>query len=381
MGIIHFNNAGASLANIKSIQILKKYIDLEQKIGGYELQEKNKAKLDKFYKVISNLINSKPSEISFMPNSTLSWNLAFNSIPIKKNDDILILENEYSSNFLTIIKKKNKFRHLKIFKLNNLGEINFSKLEQMITRKTRLININHICSQNGNIMPVEMIGKILKKKNPKAIFMIDACQSAGQVPIDVKKFKCDILTSTGRKFLNGPRGTGFLYVNTKIRSILDPIFLDMASAKLISDKEFEIKKNSHFLESFEFSRALQIALTYSVQNILNKGVKKIMEKNIRLSKYLRNKLTHNVHFYENKKNLSGINTLSLKKGCVVDLFKFLKKNKINTYLVNKEVSNLYFKRIQKKFLLRISFHYYNNKSEIDHFVRVFESFNKIQKID
>ncbi len=366
--------------NRKSIQILKNYLDQEKEIGGYELQERSKAKLDKFYLVISRLINSAPSEISFMPNSTLSWNFVFNSIPLKKNADILIFENEYSSNLLTIIKKKNQFRNLKIYKLNNKGEINFSKLEQMITRKTQLININHVCSQNGDIMPVEKVGKILKNKNPNAIFMIDACQSAGQIPIDVKKFKCDILTSTGRKFLNGPRGTGFLYVNTKIRSKLDPIFLDMTSAQLISEKKFELKKNSPFLESFEFSPALQIALTHSVQNILNKGIENVMKKNIELSKYLRKKLIHNVHFYENKKNLSAINTISLKKGCIIDLFNYLKKKKINTYLVNQEVSNLYFKKIKKKFLLRISFHYYNNKSEIDHFVKVFESFN-IKKID
>jgi len=380
LDIIHFNNAGASLTNINSIQILKDYIDLEKNVGGYELQEKNKAKLNKFYEVISRLINCKPSEVSFMPNSTLSWNFAFNSIPITKYDDILIFENEYSSNLLTIIKKQNQFRNLKICKLNNLGEIDFSKLEQMITRKTRLININHVCSQNGDIMPVEIIGKILKNKNPNSIFMIDACQSAGQVPIDVKKFKCDILTTTGRKFLNGPRGTGFLYVNTKTRSILDPLFLDMTSAKLISDKKFRIKKNRPFLESFEFSPALQMAFTNSIKILLNRGIDNIMCKNIRLSKYLRKKLVHNVHFYENKNNLSAINTFSLKKGCEVDLFNYLKKNKINTYLVNKDVSNLYFKKIKKKFLLRISFHYYNNKKEIDYFAAVFEKFNKIKKM-
>ena len=76
--------------NTKSIQILKKYLDLEKKFGGYELQEKSKAKLDKFYKVIAKLINSEPSEISFMPISTLSWNFVLNSIPLRKNDDILI---------------------------------------------------------------------------------------------------------------------------------------------------------------------------------------------------------------------------------------------------------------------------------------------------
>ena len=348
MDIIHFNNAGASLTNSNSIQILKDYIDLEKNVGGYELQEKYKAKLNKFYEVISRLINCKPSEVSFMPNSTLSWNFAFNSIPITKYDDILIFENEYSSNLLTIIKKQNQFRNLKICKLNNLGEIDFSKLEQMITRKTRLININHVCSQNGDIMPVEIIGKILKNKNPNSIFMIDACQSAGQIPIDVKKFKCDILSTTGRKFLNGPRGTGFLYVNTKTRSILDPLFLDMTSAKLISDKKFRIKKNRPFLESFEFSPALQIALTNSIKSLLNRGIDNIMGKNIRLSKYLRKKLFDNVHFYENKNTLSAINTFSLKKGCVIDLFNYLKKNKINTYLINQDVSNLYFKKIKKK---------------------------------
>lgn len=106
MNLIHFNNAGSSLNNIKTIKEIKKYLELESVLGGYETEEKFSEKLNKFYRNIGKLIKCDSSEISFMPNSTLAWNFALNSIPLKKNQNIVVFENEYTSNHLSILKKK-----------------------------------------------------------------------------------------------------------------------------------------------------------------------------------------------------------------------------------------------------------------------------------
>ena len=378
MNPIHFNNAGSSLNNLKTIKEIKKYLELESVLGGYETQELFSEKLIKFYRNIGKLINCDSNEISFMPNSTLAWNFAFNSVPLKKNQNIVIFENEYTSNHLSILKKKKEFNEIKIVKLDKNGLIDLDDFKNKIDNKTKIVSINHICSQNGNVMPVEIVGNILKEENQDSIYIVDGCQSAGQIPINVKKIKCDFFTSTGRKFLNGPRGTGFLYINPKIKKKLNPIFIDMTSSKLISENSYKNIKSKHIMETFEHSPALKVGLSDAVENLLKIGIKKIKNKNIALSRYLREKLSknNNIIFYENDASLSAINTFDLRRGNINDLYNYLKEKKVNTYISNESSSYLYFKRIKKKNILRVSFHYYNNKKEIDYFVKLIDSYHR-----
>ena len=378
MNPIHFNNAGSSLNNIKTIREIKKYLESESILGGYEIEEKFSEELNKFYRNIAKLINCNFREISFMPNSTLAWNFALNSIPLNKKENIIIFENEYTSNYLSILKLKKKFREIKIVKLDKNGLINLDDFKNKVDNKTKIVSVNHVCSQNGNVMPVEIVGNILKDRNQDSIFIVDGCQSAGQIPINVKKIKCDFFTSTGRKFLNGPRGTGFLYINRKIKEKINPIFIDMTSSKLFSQNSYKNIKTKHLMETYEHSPALKIGLSNAVENLLKIGIKKIRKKNIDLSRYLREKLSKNknIIFYENETSLSAINTFDLCTGNIDDLYNYLKKKKVNTYMCNENSSYLYFKKIQRKNILRVSFHYYNNKKEIDYFVKLIDSYHR-----
>lgn len=375
---IHFNNAGSSLNNIRTLNEIKRYLEVESRLGGYEAEEKLKNKINKFYRNISKLINCNDDEISFMSNSTMAWNLAINSISLKNSENIVIFENEYTSNFLSILKLKDKYAEVRIVKLDKNGLVDLEDFKNKVDKKTKIISINHICSQNGTIMPVETIGNILKEKNPEAIYIVDGCQSAGQIPINVKKIRCDFFTSTGRKFLNGPRGTGFLYINRKIRKLVNPIFIDMNSSKLTSLDSYKSNRNKNLMESFEYSPALKLGLSVAVENLLNIGIKKIKEKNISLSQYLRKRLSNNknIALYENESALSAINTFDLYKGSIKGLYNYLKEKKVNTYISNETASYLYFKKIKKKNLLRVSFHYYNNKKEIDYFVKLIDSYHR-----
>lgn len=366
---IKFNSAGSSSLDSYILTKMFDYFSLENKLGGYEAFEVEKKKIERFYLNVAKLINCRATEVSFSFSSTLAWNQVFNSIPLSKKENIVIFENEYSSNHISILKRKNAFNDLRIVKTNKYGSIDFEDLEKKIDLKTKVLHVTHIASQCGNEFPIDAIGKVLKRKNPNSIYFIDACQSAGQKEINVKKLRCDILVASGRKYLMGPRGTAFLYVKSSLKKKLQSSILDMTSTRIKYTDNLVMNKNYRFLETFEHSPALKLGFSLAIRNTLNIGVKNINKRLIKLSKYLRLKLNENnkIYFYENANFLSGINTIDFKGYSNNEVFNYLKKNKIYANLTTSNVSYLYFKKIKKKELLRVSFNYYNTKNEIDKF--------------
>ncbi len=373
MKYINFNNAGSSFLQSNTINAINNYIKKENRYGGYYTQDIFKNKINQFYKNAAYLINCKPNNISFIQNTTLGWNFLLESINFKKNSNVVIFDNEYGSNLISLIKKKIEIR---VSKLKSNGQFCLHDLKKKMDRNTILINACHIASQCGNILDINSLGMFIKKHYPKTYFVIDACQSAGHINLDVKKNYCDALITSGRKYLRGPRGTGFIYLNQNIRKKISPKFLDLSSAS-IKNKKIEINKNHKIFEVFEFSPALKIGLSKSINNITKLGLRRIEEKNIDLSKRLRKRLeNYDIYFLENSEYLSGINTMVLKKFDIENLHSYLLKKGILTSVSSTQTSTLYFKRIKKKKVLRISFHYYNTFTQTNYLADCIISFLK-----
>ena len=245
MKYINFNNAGSSFTKISSLKIIRDFLEFENKVGGYNAELLYKEKLNKFYINASKLLNSNSNEISFLQNSTHAWNFLLNSINLKKDENVVILDNEYGSNLIGLINKKIKY---KISKIKKNGHVCLNNLKSKIDKKTRIVFVCHIASQCGDVIDIEKIGNFLKKINKEIIFFVDACQSIGQVKINVKKQKCDILVGSGRKYLRGPRGTGILYINNRIKKIISPFMLDIKNTLLKKKINFLLIKNYRFLK-------------------------------------------------------------------------------------------------------------------------------------
>lgn len=366
MRFINFNNAGSSKPYQEVNQEIRKYLVAEQSLGGYYAAKKFEKKLDKFYINLSKLINCNKNEISFLQSSTVAWNLFLNSINIQSNNNIVILDNEYGSNLIFYINKEIK---TKVVKINDSGEIDLNELKKKIDKDTKCVCICHIASQCGNILPVEKIGRIIKKINPDIFYIVDACQSIGQINVDVKKIKCDVLVGSGRKYLRGPRGTGFIFLNNKIRKKINPLFLDMNNAKFNSDN-LRVS-NRRIFENFEYSPALKVGLSKAVEKLNAFGINKSENIVKKKSIYLRDKLEgfQSIKFFENLNYISGINTFQIRNIKAIEVYKLLHSNKFLCSISSFETSPLYFRKRKINSLVRISLHEYNKFTEIDRLVK------------
>ena len=362
MSYINFNNAGSSYLTEKTQKIVKDFFDYENIVGGYNAENLFKNKLNEFYFNASKLINCDPKEISFLQNSTYAWNFFLNSIHFRKDDNVVILDNEYGSNLIGILNKK--INH-KISKINTNGQVCFEDLKSKIDKKTKIVFACHIASQCGDVIEIEKIGKLLKKINENIIFVVDACQSIGQVNIDAKKQKFDILVGSGRKYLRGPRGTGLLYVNKNIKKKISPFILDIKNCS-VKKGEILIKKNLPLFEVFEYSPALKLGLSNAIADVNKIGIKKIEEKIKKLSIFFLKEMKSfsQLVFHENSKLNIGINTFSIKGINSTSIYDYLLKNKILTSISNSQTSMPYFEKKKINSVIRVSFHYYNKFEEV-----------------
>lgn len=212
---LFLNSAGASLPPTSVIQKMIEYQAQEELMGGYELEALKTADINQFYTEMATLLNCKPHNIAYAYSATDAYNKALSAIPFKAGDCILTTDDDYISNQLAFLSLQKRFQ-IEIVRAANLpsGELDLADFEAlMLTKKPILVAITHVPTNSGLIQQAEKVGELCKKYD--VWYLLDACQSVGQMQVDVQKIHCDFLNATGRKFLRGPRATGFLYVSDK----------------------------------------------------------------------------------------------------------------------------------------------------------------------
>lgn len=363
-GLIHFNNAGASLPPAPVLNSVIKYLNDEATIGGYEAEAKYAPQFKSIYSSIARLINAKENEVALVESATRAWDRALSSIPFQKDDIILTSYNEYVSNYIALLQlQKHHGVQIQMISEDPLREFSIDDLKKKMNAQVKLVALTHVPSTNGLINQLEGVSEVVK--NQKSFFLLDACQSVGQINIDVEKIGCDFLAATGRKFMRAPRGTGFLYARNEALKELEPMFLDFTSADL-KNKNYQIKEGAKRFENYETNFAARLGLGVAVDYALNIGMKNIEGRVQKLAGDLRTRLSTlpNVRVHDTGKYQSGIVTFSLDQKD-----SYLVAHKLREKKINVSVSSpSYALDLEAKGLLpvvRASVHYYNTEDELE----------------
>ncbi len=366
--VLHFNNAGAALPPNAVVNAIKTYLDLEATIGGYEAAQASNNKIEKMYDCAAQLINCQREEIAFVENATRAWDMAFYSFKFKKGDCIVTCLSEYASNYLAFLHRA-KQTGVKIVAINNdsYGQLDIEDLQNKLNDSVKLIAITHVPTQGGLINPAVEIGKIANNMNIP--YLLDTTQSIGQMPIDVKLIGCDFLCATGRKYLRGPRGTGFLYARKEKIIQCDPPFIDLHSAKWTADNAYVLNEDASRFETWEQNMAAKIGLGVAIEYALTLGLPAIWNRIQYLANQLRNQLKSipSVELQDLGQHKCGIVTFTSKKISVTKLQNTLASKKMNVSISLQEYARLDMARRNLPSLIRASVHYYNTEEEIERF--------------
>jgi len=364
---IFLNNAGSSLMPIQVVDSMIDYLQQEEQSGGYEVANGNAELLESFYDETAKLIHCKPSNIAFATSATDAYTKALSSIVFKEGDVIITTIDDYISNQITFIslQKKLKVKIIRTKKLAN-HELDLEDFENLVkTHHPKLVAVTHIPTNSGLIQDVESVGKICKRYD--VLYLVDACQSVGQMVVDVEKIGCDFLTATGRKFMRGPRGTGFLYVSDKVlEQNYAPLLLDMRGANWTEYDDYELFKTAKRFEHWEISYASLLGFTEALKYADTIGLHTIEHYNKGLSERLRGNLKNNgFQIWDQGNNLSSIITFCGPDEDLENIQKVLKENNVFFSVTYKNSALIDFTDKNINGIVRLSPHYFNTVEEIE----------------
>lgn len=366
--VLHFNNAGAALIPKTVIEAVTEHFNLEVHRGGYEAAEINAHKIKNFYSAASKLIRCSPDEIAFIESATRAWDMAFYSFSFQKGDRILTAEAEYASNYIAFLQIAQKTGAvIDVVPNDESGQLSIEAMKKKIGPDVKLIAITHVPTQGGLINPAEEVGKIARDAG--IFYLLDATQSVGQMPIDVDKIGCDALCATGRKYLRGPRGSGFLYVRKSKLPQMEPPFLDLHAATWTDLNSYQIKNDAIRFETWERNYSNMIGLGAAIDYALSWGIDPIWKRILDLSRLLRLKLSRipRVNLRDLGDMKCGIVTFTVDGVDSNQVKKLLFEKGINVSVSNAEYARLDMQKRNLLNLVRASVHYYNTEEEVERF--------------
>lgn len=367
--VIHLNNAGSALPPAVVVDTQVEHLRAEELMGGYEAHAAAADRIAEVYTSLAGLVNARPDQIAVVESATAAWDRAFVALKfsgvLRERSRILVSQAEYASNVLPALQMARTMDcSVEVIPDDETGVVDVAALANMLDDNVALVAINHCPSQNGLINDAAAIGSVLASHS--AYFLLDACQSVGQLDVDAQAIGADFFSATGRKFLRGPRGTGFLYVSDRALAELEPFPLDLHAATWTNDG-YELQPGARRYESWEKSYAAMLGLGAAADYALACGMENLRARINELAEYARAGLSEitGVTVRDRGVTRSGIVTFTHAHIPAATLVTRIREAGINVSLSTPDYSRTDFTSQGIEGLVRVSPHAYNTTSEID----------------
>jgi selenocysteine lyase/cysteine desulfurase len=363
---VHLNNAGAGLLARPTLDAMTAHLDRETLLGGYEAAAEAQDDIAATHDRIAALVGGRGDEVALFDNATRAWNAAFYSVPLRAGDRILTGRAEYGSNVLAYLQVAQRTgAEVVVVPDDEHGQLDVGALAELVDDRTRLIGISHVPTDGGLVNPAAEIGRVARAAGVP--YLLDATQSVGQFPVDVEEIGCDMLSATGRKFLRGPRGTGFLWVRTALLDRLDPHVVEIGAADPDGARGFTWKDGAARFATWEHSYVNVLGLGAAVGQALDLGLDAIGARTLALGAALRDRLDAlpGVTTHDRGATRCAIVTASVEGVSAAEVAARLREKGVNVSVTVPRDTQLTTEIRDLPPLVRLSPHYYNTDEELD----------------
>lgn len=283
---VFLDSAGSSLPPSIVLETVIGHLRREAEVGGYRAANERLGDLDAVKTAIGALVNAAPTSIALADSASRCWADFFYSVPLHPGDRVLVSHADYASNAVATLQRARACgATVSVIPNDATGQLDLKAFAQLLDERVQLVSLVHAPTNGGLVNPVADACRAAHEAG--ALVLVDACQSAGQLPIDVAALDADALSATGRKWLRGPRGTGFLYVRPELHQTLEPQRLDLHGAQWTAPDSYQLANDASRFEFFEHDVAARLGLGAAVQYLLDLGPDEVYAAIAERADYLR----------------------------------------------------------------------------------------------
>ena len=367
-GRIHLNNAGAALMPAPVLKAIQDHLELEAEIGGYEAEDAVADRVREAHALLGRVIGAGPECIAVVENATVAVSQALSAFDLHPGDVVVTTRHDYTSNQLMYLSLARRLG-IEVLRADDLpeGGVDPESVRRLVAHpRCQLVSLTWVPTNSGLVQAAEEVGEICEAAGVP--YLVDACQAVGQIPVDVRRLRCDYLAGTARKFLRGPRGIGFLYASERALTRGDaPLFIDMQGAGLVDRERYVLAPDARRFENWEFPYALVLGLGEAARYALEAGIEATGARAIGLAAEVRQKAAAlpRVRVADRGARLCAIASVQVMEGDTEDLGSRLRQAGVNVHVSLMGEGPRNAPEAGAPPVLRISPHYYNTSEEID----------------
>jgi selenocysteine lyase/cysteine desulfurase len=363
---VFLDSCGSSLPPEPVLEAVVGHLRFEAEVGGYVAEEVRAAELAGVRASLARLLGCAAEDVALVDSATRAWTQLFYAVPLAPGDRIVLSRAEYASNAIAALQRARQHgATVDVVPADSTGELDLDALERMLDERVRIVSLVHVPTNGGLVNPVAVATALVHRVG--GLVLLDACQSVGQLAVDVRSLGVDALSGTGRKWLRGPRGTGFLYVRPELARGLEPPILDLHSATWTGDDRYELAPDATRFELWESDVAARLGLGVAVDYLLALGIGEV-EAAVRARAELLRSLLRDldgVTVADLGRRPSGIVTFSVEGVPAAAAREALAKRRITVSVSDRSSTLLDMSDRGLDALVRASPHYFVSEAELE----------------